>query len=274
MKRPQIIIVFVAIIAALIIFNLPRGVIKNKKEAKAEDTREKTAVNDSDPEHLHETDVSAEDKENLQELTKKYLNFSDKEKKIKFADSLAKYYRKLHLYDSSAKYFEKVAVIEPSEENLVRTGDAFYDAFTISHDDEKPIFNQKAQEYYLKVLKQDPKNLDVKSKLAMTYVGGEATMEGVKLLREVIDADPKNETALYNLGILSVQSGQFDKAKGRFKELTEINPANSTAHFYLGMSYMNTGEKKKAKESFKIAKELNSDPAFQTAVDSYLKDLN
>jgi Flp pilus assembly protein TadD len=98
-------------------------------------------------------------------------------------------------------------------------------------------------------------------------------MQGIKILRDVLQTDPKNESALYNLGILSIQSGQYDKAVKRFEELLAINPKHSTGQFYLGVALANAGDKDKALEAFKKARELDNDPEFRSTVDSYIKDL-
>ena len=44
-------------------------------------------------------------------------------------------------------------------------------------------------------------------------------MQGIMMLREVLEEDPKNELALFNMGMLSIQSGQYDKAVERLVEL-------------------------------------------------------
>ena len=132
---------------------------------------------------------------------------------------------------------------------------------------------EKAQQFYKKVLEANPKNLDVKTKMAMTYVSSPNPMQGILMLREVIAADPKNELALFNLGMLSIQSGQYEKAVERLEELIELYPNNSQGQLLLGIAYMNTSEKAKAKAQFEKVKQMEKDPAVQATVDSYLKDL-
>jgi len=270
-NKTQILIVIIAIALGLFFYSLPKAVLKNKKTAPV--SQEKEALPDKGPD-LHRTNVTESDRNNLRELTNKFLSFSEKEKKLTFADSLAKYYRRLHNYDSSAKYFEEVANLSPTEDRLIKAGDALYDAYSISPEESKIGYMDKARGYYNRVLAKSPRNLDVKTKVALTYIGTETPMEGITILREVIKEDPKNESAIYNLGVLSIQSGQYNKAIDRFKELISINPGNPNAHFYLGLSYLSSGDKNKAKKSFEVAKTLNSDPAFQSTIDTYLKEAN
>ena len=98
-------------------------------------------------------------------------------------------------------------------------------------------------------------------------------MQGVMMLREILQQDPQNEQALFNLGVLSMQSGQYDKAVERFSNLVELYPKNTQAHFFLGVSYLETGASDKAKEQFLRVKSLDDNPSVQATVDSYLEDM-
>ena len=124
------------------------------------------------------------------------------------------------------------------------------------------------------ILENHPERLDLKTKIAMTYVSSQNPMQGILLLREVIESDPENEEALYNLGLLSRQSGQLDKAIERFSKIVSINPDHIQARFLLAVTYLDLGESNKAKEQFEIVKRTNDDPAVQATVDSYLEKIN
>lgn len=271
MSRLQIIIVALAASFIFLIFLLPKGIIKKEKEMAQKTTPvQQESIMQTD---VHETKANSSDKKMLSELTKEFFTVSNKEKKIKFADSLAVTYRKFHVYDSAAKYYGEVAMLNPSPKTFEVAGDAYNMAYTAASEKEKPLLNEKSRSFYKLVLKQSPQNLEVKSKLALTFIGTENPMEGIAMLRDILKTDPQNESAIYNLGILSMQSGQYQKAIERFKTLIDINPANANAHFYLGMCFMNSGEKKKAKIAFEAARALENDPAFQATVETYLKEL-
>lgn len=82
--------------------------------------------------------------------------------------------------------------------------------------------------------------------------GEGAPMEGIKLLKEVLEEDPQNEEALYYLGNFSIQSGQFDKAIGRFQSLVEINPSNEEARYLLAYSFLMNGDSVEAKKNYQV----------------------
>ena len=275
MSKSQIIIAISGIISVILLFTLPKVIVQDKRSLK-EENHEKHDTSEShgpDMKKIHKVELSDNDRNIIENLRKSLLSVSIKEKKLIFADSLVKTYRKIHQYDSAAKYSELISSLEPSELNWAKTADVYVEAYNFSIDDQKQAFNEKAGEYYRKILEKSPKNLAIKSKLALTYIGSQTPMEGIKILREVLAEDPKNESAIYNLGILSIQSGQYDKAIKRFEELIKINPKNSGGQFYLGVSYMNAGDKANALDAFKKAKTLDKDPEFQATVDGYIKEL-
>ena len=271
MSKLQIGITALAIGFVFLLFLLPKGIIKKEKELPManKEIKQETVI----PADAHKAKLGESDEKMINELTKEFATVLNTEKKIKFADSLAIIYRKFHQYDSAAKYTEEVAKLNPTSLAFEKAGDAYNMAYTVASEERKPILNEKSRSFYKSVLEKSPGNLEVKSKLALTFIGTENPMEGILMLREILKTDPKNETALYNLGILSMQSGQYQKAIDRFKELIDINPNNANAHFYLGMSFMNAGEKKKARIAFEAARALENDPAFQATVETYLKDL-
>lgn len=275
MSKTKIIIIIAAIGAGVYLYSLPKGIIK-KEETPIATTANRDRPSEapvSDVKKMHGQEPSSKDKISLKDLTKKYLLVSNPEKKITFADSLAYKYRKLHQYDSAVKYIEIVANAKAAPKSYVAAGDFNFEAYSFSDEENRGQLNENARKYYNKALEINPKDYDVKCKLAMTFVGGENPMEGIGILKGVLKEDPKNETATYQLGILSLQSGQNAKAADRFKELIDINPKNANAHYYLGVSLANVGKKDKAIESLNRAKELENDPGFRAAVDDYLAEL-
>jgi tetratricopeptide (TPR) repeat protein len=278
MKPVQIGLLVFAVAGASVLFMLPKSVVNNNKEVVSTDSV-KTKPSESheghdhasEVDHAHEAKLTQADLKLLEDLKKQLANVDNSEKKLNFADSISGYYRKLQQYDSAAYYSEVACKVSPSEASWAKAGDRYEEAFNFSEEEKKAAYLSKTKEYYEKVLAQNPKNLEVKSKLAMTFVGGEQTMKGVKLLREVLADDPNNETAIFNLGILSIQSGQYEKALDRFDALVKINPNHATAHFYRGVSYLSLGNKEKAKACFLKAKSLEKDKEFNAIVDDYIQ---
>ncbi len=254
-------------IAVWLIFLLPKSVVENENQM--------TAAVDSTVQVAGPHNSTSEDlKKTIKSLKTQYLESSSNEKNAIFADSLRGLYTRAGQFDSAAWFAEKAATFLNTTESFLKAGNSYYDAYTFAMDKEKQnALAEKTREYLGKVLNAQPKNLEVKTKIAMTYLSSSSPMQGISMLREVLKDDPKNEYALFNMGMLSIQSGQYDRAIERLEELVNINPAHVQGQLLLGVAYMNKGKKEKAREQFEKVKKLDNDPAVQATVDSYLKDL-
>lgn len=276
MKKLQIIVVLAGLVLIAIFYQLPKTLVSDNVEL---NDSEHEGTSDHENEHtadnfeeMHPNTNLKIDENKLDGYKKQFYSLKDPKKKIIFADSISALYRAAGQFDSLAYYCSLKADLQADEQSLLAAGDAYFEAFSASGANNKKL-NNRARDYYQKVLDSSPDNLDAKAKLAMTYVATETPMKGIMILREILEKDPENESALYNLGILSIQSGQYDKAVERFNDLLKINPDNSNGRFYLGLAYLNMGRTKSAREEFEKAKELDKDPGFQSVVDSYLKEL-
>jgi len=273
MLKNRIILVVVTIVMVAILFSLPKVVVDNEEGVPMSSLSSDTST--SPASQIHDVQISDDEKKQVEDLIERFAEADNKKNNAIFADSLAQLFKDLSLFDSAAKYKEYKALNYPNEDNWIEVGDAFYEAQTFSQD---PIVGEdfaiKARSYFQKVLELDSQNLEVKSKMAMTYVASVNPMRGIVMLREILEADPENELALFNLGMLSLQSAQYEKAVQRFLKLTLVDPEHLRAHFYLGISYLEVGDKDKAREEFELVKLKDKDPEIQANVDAYLNEIN
>jgi outer membrane protein len=267
MLRNRIILLIISIALIILLFNLPKVVVQNDPALLEADT---ATVQGADPHAAPSVTL----REAIARMRAQFESSGAGEKNAIFADSLADLYREAGKFDSAAWFADKSATFFNRVENWEKAGDSYYQAFSFAID---PVRQNelaaKAQQYFTQVLKAAPGNLEVKTKLAMTYITTANPMQGIALLREVLAEDPQNESALFNMGMLSIQSGQYDRAIERLQQLTDVNPGHLQAQLLLGVAYMNSGNKKKAREQFEKVKEMDADPAVQATADSYLRDL-
>lgn len=276
MLKSQIIILVIAIIAVIFLFTLPKFIVKDNRTTDNKGNIEvATAPVD---ENVHEMEMSDNDRKKLSELRKSFGSVSDKEKKLKFADSLAVFYKKISQFDSSAKYRGEIAEINSATLNLVGAGEAYFDAATFAIDQKKSKdLGLKARSYFEEAYRKEPANLDLKAKIAKTYAVAPDSvnrMKHITMLREVLEKDPQNKEALMNLGKFSIQVSRFDNAAEKFEALLKLEPGNAEAEFYLGYCYMMSGDKGKARTAFENARKKSPDPDLQKSADEYLKELN
>jgi tetratricopeptide (TPR) repeat protein len=102
----------------------------------------------------------------------------------------------------------------------------------------------------------DPDSL--KLAMAVEMVNGENPMEGIMMLRELVEKDSANVEAQYWLGVFAIKSGQFDKAIERFETVLRIRPDYLAACIDLGGVYLDQGNQDKALEYFRRGVEIDS----------------
>jgi predicted Zn-dependent protease len=277
MSKSQILIIIVALAAVVGLFFLPKSVVNNKNKEVSENQTSKTDSSTTAPtsnaETMHQTSLSPKEIERLNYWKKQFEQKGEKEKNLAF-DSLAELYRKANFYDSVAYYADNLAISFPKTLNLMKAGDAYYEAFGFAMNPEKSkTLGEKARTYFKKVVEAEPSLSDAKVKLGMTYVNSETPMQGIMMIREVLQKEPDNQFAIMSLGKLSMQSGQYDKAAERFRQLLKLNDKDILAHFYLGVSLLQLGKNQEALKELKHVKNNSSDPAILQSVESYLKDI-
>jgi tetratricopeptide (TPR) repeat protein len=174
-------------------------------------------------------------------------------------DSLGKMWDRVNMPQISSYYFEKIAQINPGEKTWINAAYRYFDAFRISGDSIlRHMFVDKAISSYKKVIEINPDNLDAKTDLGLCYADGTSTpMQGIMLLREVVEKKPDHEMAQFNLGILSLKSGQNEKAIERFQKVLNINPSNKEARFLLGRTYSMMGKNELALQNLNMIRESN-----------------
>jgi outer membrane protein len=269
MLRTRIIILVVCAIVIWLLFMLPKAVVENESEMATASTGDSVAS------HIQShAEIPSDVRSRITDIRKKFIAGASNEKNAIFADSLADLYSAANQYDSAAWFAEEAATFFNTTDSWTKAGNNYYQAYTLAIDGSKQqAYAAKAQEWYGRVLKKDPDNLQVKNNLAMTYITTANPMQGIRILMDVLKQDPKNEQALFNMGMLSIQSGQHDRAIARLEELLKVNPKHLQGNLLLAIAYMNSGDKAKARDQFEKVKQMDKDPAVQATVDSYLKDL-
>jgi len=274
----QIALIAAGIVLVVILFNLPKAVVKKDGVAAPAANRDKPAPSFTAPttslaDSSHTKPFTSAQKAELVALKNKASNSSPNNSLASHL-KVAEKYKAFSRYDSAAIYLEQIARNTNSTPILEAAGETYFEAFTLAIKEEKrKAMLDKCQTLLQEVLTKEPANLSAKSKLAMTYVESPNPMQGIALLREVIAKDPDNELALFNLGQLSMRSQQFDKAVGRFEKLISLHPKDSRYHYYLGQCQHALKKDTEAKDSFKKALQFNTDPTAQSSIEEALKEV-
>ncbi len=210
MKRSQLILLAIGIIAIGGLYALPKAVVDTKGDADSiSQENESPPPKPTDPVSLHEPELSSDQVEEIVSLRAQIEGENSKESKVSATLALADIYQKLSKYDS-AGYYLGLAFEEKQELELAeKAGLAYYEAFSFALDSDKVAKTAELTRGYLsKVLDKDPSRLDLKTKIAMTYVSSANPMQGITMMREILKQDPQNEDALFNMVVVSMQYGQ------------------------------------------------------------------
>jgi tetratricopeptide (TPR) repeat protein len=288
MQKPFIIITLIAVLSVGALYSLPKVVVNDEKKTLEQAPKQETTVTanrdkgvkDEHPEHseseeMHSAKLTSEQQAVIDNLKGKFQKSTDKQAKIKSAEDLVMQFVKYTRYDSAAYYAEEITKIEPSESNLQKAGNLYYEAFTYALEGDKTsLMGEKARNFYQKVLVINPNNLLAKTNMAMTYTATQTPMQGITMLREIIAQEPDYEPALYSLGLLSIRSNQFGKAVERFKQILKINPSNSKAALNLGYCLAELDRKEEAKQILEKVLANSNDPQEKAAANDILSKLN
>lgn len=275
MNKYVLLVIVLATALTAGLYTLPKVVVRNEdKQLGARTTQTPPAESshtggESAPSTAHEKPVTPEQQKQLGSLRADFAaaNLAQKESA---GTKLITFFREITRYDSAAHYAGLLAEADPSERNLLRAGDQYFEAYTFSVDEKKTAeLGQKTRDYYQKALAKNPNLLAAKANMAMTYVNTQTPMQGIMLLREVIQQDPTNELALFNLGLLSMRSNQYDRAIERFRQILVNNPGNRKAQFYLGVSLAEAGQNAEAKKVLAQVKQQEKDPQILAAIQEY-----
>ncbi|MEB2778974.1 tetratricopeptide repeat protein [Algoriphagus sp. C2-6-M1] len=275
MKRSQLILIAIGVVAVGVLYALPSVVVDNESKADGVSQEDSSAATPStDPVAMHETELSPDQRLQINTLKVQIAENSSKEEVKTSTEELAAIYQELGKYDS-AGYYLSLAADQQSDLVLAeKAGNAFYEAFSFSLDPEKVTYTaEQTRKYLNQVLDNDPARLDLKTKVAMTHVSSSNPMQGITMLREILEQDPQNEDGLFNMGVLSMQSGQYKRATERFEELVQYHPDNLQGQFYLAVSYFEAKQKNKAKAQFEKVKAMTDDEMILGSIEGYLDKL-
>ena len=119
------------------------------------------------------------------------------------------------------------------------------------------------------------RTVDTKVQEARRLMQSETPMQGILMLRDILEKNPDNVDALWVLGEASMQTGQFEKAVTRFERLISLDKAGDflVANLYLGEAYAETGDKGKAIESFNRFLESDSNEELMQSARARIAEL-
>lgn len=110
-------------------------------------------------------------------------------------------------------------------EVIVSLGNIYFDIGQIKND---AASNEKARKLYLKALEKNPKDINVRTDLGLTYLLNESTQaeKASAELEKSLELDPKNERALQYITQAEIKQGNIEKARNYLANLKKVNAQN------------------------------------------------
>jgi len=188
--------------------------------------------------------------------------------------TLANTWEAIGNYPLGAYYYYKATEMDSDSLSWVTAGDKLYNSYKNYSDtlvtDNLLTFALASYENALKSNKDD---IAIRMRLADAYVESPKPMEGIVMMREILDSIPDYTPALMRLGRLSLQTGQYDKAVNRFGSILEKDPINTEAMYFLALAYEGLGNIEECIKLLETCKRLVSIPEFSAEIDEFITEL-
>ena len=101
-------------------------------------------------------------------------------------------------------------------------------------------------------------------------------MEGVRMLKGILEKDENNLDAIWELGKLSMQSQQYEKAVGRFEKFVSLTDGEDKVSglIYLSDAHFLNGERQKSLDNLIEARALNKKSDIVTNIEERINIIN
>lgn len=260
MKKPQWIIIVVALLLTAGIFKFARTVpVKKPATASAEHT-----ANDG---HDHGPSIQPLSFDSMLLVAKKRLSPQQvtrintlensitrgdvKDQQVHVYHQLARFWGdSIRLFEPYAWYTGEAARLENSEKSLTFAAQQFLDNLQM---EETASLRQwkalQAKDLFERSLKINPDNDSATVGLGACYLFGgisEMPMEGIAKIRKVVEKDSNNVYAQMTLVRGLLISGQYEKAITRLQSVTRMKPSYPDALLLLAEVYEQTGDRANA----------------------------
>ncbi len=274
MLKTQFILILAAVALIYLLYSLPRVVLNSSEKMFSSKLETNTDIAQNYTNKNNDTHVTSQKKATISRLKSALLSEKKEAPAFDTLEVLITALKSVNLYDSAAIYAAHLAEKYPKVANFQKAGNLYYEAYQLATDAQKAnLLSIQARKYLEKTYQLDPSNDDAKVKIGMTYVLSSNPMQGVIMIREVLEKNPTHELAIFNLGILSLQSGQYQKAKNRFNQLLTINSSNLQALFYLGLSLKGLNEIEEAIKILQDVQEQSKDPQLLSTVIQLINEI-
>lgn len=214
----------------------------------------------------------------VEALEKKLANAKGNEQQMAVYHELAHYWQdSIRIFEPYAFYEAESSRLENSEKSLTFAARLFLENLQGDQNGSRRQWKAlQAKDLYERSLKINPDNDSSKVGIGACYLFGNIStnpMEGIAMIREVVQRDSTNVYAQLTLVKGSMLSGQYDKGIERLLKVVKLQPSNTEAVLLLADLYERTGNKKGAIEWYGKSIALIPTPEIQAAIRERIEEL-
>lgn len=214
----------------------------------------------------------------IESLEKKLANTKGNEPQMTVYHDLAHYWKdSARIFEPYAFYEAASARLENSEKSLTFAARLFLENLQGDQNSSRRQWKAlQAKDLYERSLKINPDNDSSKVGIGACYLFGNISpnpMEGIAMIREVVQRDSNNVYAQLTLVKGSMLSGQYDKGIERLLKVVKLEPSNTEAVLMLADLYERTGNKKGAIEWYGKSIALIPTTEIQAAIRERIEEL-
>lgn len=273
----------IVIILVFLLFFVTQGQFFGERKAKTSheghdhSTQTAVALSIDTIIHYSRESLTADRVAKVNALESKVAQSTSPADKLHSFHQLAAFWRdSARIFAPYAWYTAEAARLENSEKSLTFAAHLFLD--NLSYEENQGLKQWEAAEakdLFQRSLKLNPDNDSATVGLgaAILYGGSANPMEGIQLIRSVVDRDSTNLYAQMTLAKASLMSGQLDKALERLQIVYRHSPSHAEAVLLLAEVAEQMGKKAEAIKWYEKSVALIPNPQFRTEVQKRITEL-
>lgn len=173
-----------------------------------------------------------------------------------------------------ALFAKERALETDSLSHFVEAGQRFISVISVMDEQDQAWAAEEALNMFDAALAKDGRNVEARrGKAAALVQGGQQPMQGIQILRELLEENPEDVETVLELAHFSVLSSQFSKAQERYHQVLRLDSTRTEAFFHLGETWIKLGKKDSAQTYYQRYRETLPEGEARARFDMYLADV-
>lgn len=279
MRKQQLIVVSIGLALLISLFFFGKTVNPNKKQItdnQSNSTNSEINIQEL-LKHAKER-LTPEQTKTVISLENSVIRGNIKDQQIKAFYNLASFWKdSVGIFEPYIYYISEASKLENSEKSLTFAAHLFLTNLKVENNSAMQHWlATNAKVLFQKAIDINPKNDSSKIGLGACYLFGNISnnpMEGINLIRNVLEKDSTNTFAQMMLAIGGLKSNQLEKAIERFLTVLRYEPNNLEAAINLAETFEKTGDKANSIKWYEFVKTNMKNKEVIAEIENRIKQL-